>query len=70
MLEDSGEAIVDSPGEAPTVTQVAESRESIRMQALRAKIGAQTAMAIWIPRADRVGVPEEWRDGSHKIVFR
>jgi hypothetical protein len=68
--EDSGEAIVDSSGKAPAVTQVAESRESIRVQALRSKIGAQVGMAIWIPRADRVGVPEEWRDGSQKMVFR
>jgi len=34
----------------------AESRESIRVQALIAQIGARMGMSIWIPRADRGAV--------------
>src|SRR5262249_32845009 len=43
----------------------AETRESIRVQALIASIGAHMGMAIWIPRADRTAVLKEWKaDGE------
>jgi hypothetical protein len=42
----------------------AETRESIRVQALIAQIGARMGLSIWIPRADRGGVLKEWKDGA------
>jgi hypothetical protein len=37
----------------------AETRESIRIQALIANIGVQMGMSIWIPRSDRMAVLKE-----------
>jgi len=68
--EDSTEVSLELSGEAPAVIQEAEARESIRMQALIARIGGQMGMAIWIPRADRNGVLKEWKDGSERIIDR
>ena len=48
----------------------AEQRESIRVQALIAQIGARMGLAIWIPRADRGGVLKEWKDGDQNILER
>jgi len=48
----------------------AEQRESIRVQALIAQIGARMGLAIWIPRADRGGVLKEWKDGGENILER
>lgn len=41
-----------------------EVRESLRIQALLAEIGARMGAQIWIPRADRPGVLAEWK-GDH-----
>lgn len=38
-----------------------EVRESIKIQALLARIGAQMGMKIWIPRNDRTAVLSEWK---------
>ena len=53
------EAEIEPPQEAPV-----EARESIRVQALLADIGSRMGMQIWIPRADRTGVLNEWQ-GDH-----
>lgn len=45
--------------EAPPVQS--EVRESIKIQALLARIGAQMGMKIWIPRNDRNAVLSEWK---------
>jgi hypothetical protein len=37
-----------------------EARESIRIQALIADIGASMGLSIWVPRADRGAVLREW----------
>lgn len=62
---------VSVPDDPPTKEEAApapetEARESIRMQALIARIGSQMGMSIWLPRADRVAVLREWApaDGS------
>jgi len=47
-----------------------ESRESIRIQALIAKIGASMGLSIWLPRADRGAVLREWRDESKALLER
>jgi predicted RNA-binding protein len=49
---------VDVPAAAPEV------RESTRVQALLAEIGARMGMQIWIPRNNREAVLAEWK-GEH-----
>ena len=54
----------DSDEEAEVIPQ-AEVRESIKIQALIAKIGAQLELSIWLPRNDRAAVLSEWdADGA------
>lgn len=60
--EDSQPTLFESPA---TDTEV---RESIRIQALLAKIGAQMGLSIWIPRADRGGVLREWPDEDKQLL--
>jgi hypothetical protein len=45
-----------SPSDETILAPEAETRESIRVQALIASIGARMGMSIWIPRADRTAV--------------
>ncbi len=45
-----------------------ESRESIKIQALIAKIGATMGMRIWLPRADRTAVIKEWKPESDTLL--
>jgi hypothetical protein len=47
-----------------------ESRESTRIQALIASIGAQMGMSIWIPRADRGAVLKEWVNSDNRLIDR
>ena len=49
-------------------TPPAEVRESIRIQALLAEIGARMGMRIWIPRSDRNNVLAQWR-GDHEALL-
>lgn len=42
----------------------AEARESIRIQALLAEIGSRMGTQIWLPKADRSAVLNEWK-GEH-----
>lgn len=53
--------------EAPPAPET-EIRESIRIQALIARIGARMGLQIWLPRNDRGAVLREWKDaGSHVL---
>ncbi|HEX2912867.1 MAG TPA: EVE domain-containing protein [Chloroflexia bacterium] len=45
-----------------------EVRESIKIQALLADIGAKMGMKIWIPRNDRTAVLEEWKNNNPPIL--
>jgi hypothetical protein len=45
-----------------------DARESIKIQALLAQIGARMGMQIWIPRGDRTAVLAEWH-GDHSPVL-
>lgn len=56
--------------EAVEVIPESETRESIRIQALIATIGAQMGMSIWIPRSDRGGVMKEWKNEGNSILER
>ena len=56
--------------DATEVAPEAETRESIRIQALIATIGAQMGMSIWIPRSDRGGVLKEWKNEGNNLLER
>jgi hypothetical protein len=56
--------------ETAEVALEAETRESIRIQALIATIGAQMGMSVWIPRADRGGVLKEWKNEGNNLLER
>ena len=62
--DDSG-ATEETPPEPET-----ESRESIRVQALIAQIGARMGMSIWIPRANRGAVLKEWKANGQNLLDR
>lgn len=45
-----------------------EVRESIKIQALLARIGQKMGMKIWIPKADRSRVLSEWKGGESALL--
>jgi hypothetical protein len=45
-----------------------EIRESIKIQALLASIGARMGMKIWIPRNDKASVLEEWHSDNRPLL--
>lgn len=51
-------------------TPATEIRDSIRIQALLATIGASMGMSIWIPRADRGAVLKEWKNEGNNLLER
>lgn len=55
---------------SPEPSSPRDIRESARMQALLAKIGSNMGMKIWIPRADRSLVNQEWSDPSKCLLER
>jgi hypothetical protein len=55
--------------EAPRLPET-ETRESTRIQALIAQIGAQMGLSIWIPRADRAAVLKAWNASPQDILER
>jgi len=52
------------------VSQPAEVRESIQIQALLAEIGARMGMKVWLPRADRAAVLAEWKGDEEAVLDR
>ncbi len=58
------------PQPATLVNEVPEVRESIRIQALLAEIGAKMGMQIWLPRSDRGAVLAEWRGAEQPLLDR
>jgi predicted RNA-binding protein len=59
----------DTNIEAESVTgSPTEVRESIKVQALIARIGAKMGMKIWLPRNDRGAVLAEWRDDTDVLL--
>jgi hypothetical protein len=66
-----GLVAVSVPTESDTDEEVkpeAESRESIKIQALIAKIGASMGMRIWLPQSDRTAVSKEWTPDSETLL--
>jgi hypothetical protein len=53
--------LVPQDREADVEVQPRETRESSKIQALIARIGAQMGLNIWIPRNDRAAVLTEWK---------
>lgn len=59
-----GEITVSIPQDSKNEEEVfprSEARESIKIQALIAKIGYQMGLKIWLPRNDRTAVLSEWK---------
>jgi hypothetical protein len=52
----------------PESAVLQEVRESIKMQALIARIGAQMGMKVWMPRNNRAGSLSHWRDYSDALI--
>lgn len=65
-------SVPDDTGTAdePIMVPETETRESIRVQALIASIGAQMGMSIWLPRSDRTSVLKEWRTEQNMLLER
>jgi predicted RNA-binding protein len=55
----------EAGAEARTET---ESRESVQVQALIARIGASMGMKIWLPKADRLQVSKEWSSDGETLL--
>lgn len=53
--------------EAEPKTEV-EARESVKVQALIARIGASMGLRIWLPKADRAIVAKEWKPESESLL--
>lgn len=45
-----------------------EARESIKVQALLARIGATMGLTVWLPANDRAAVVREWGGDAHSVV--
>lgn len=60
--EDAEEAAEEPPAAQPDI------RESIRIQALLARIGATMGMRVWLPRHDRSAVLAEWKDAERPVL--
>jgi hypothetical protein len=65
-----GEVTVSVPLDTETevTAQPREARDSIKIQALLASIGAQMGLKIWLPKSDRAAVLGEW-PSEHKPVL-
>ena len=66
-----GEIAVSIPQDTENEEQVvprSEVRESIKIQALIAKIGAQMGLKIWVPRNDRTAVLSEWKSDKTDVL--
>jgi hypothetical protein len=60
---------VPQEGDAEPQTQApSEVRDSIKMQALLASIGAQMGMKIWMPRNNRAAALSQWQDDSNALI--
>jgi len=60
----------DSPAPEEQQAEPPEVRDSHKMQALIASIGARMGMEIWLPRADRGNVLKEWEPENNELLER
>jgi len=47
-----------------------ETRESIRVQAILAEIGARMGLKIWLPKNDRTAILTEWKNDHDALLDR
>ena len=59
---------VDSRAEDEVGAVSIDVRDSTKMQALLARIGAQMGMRIWLPKNDRTAVLSEWKDDRQVLL--
>ncbi|HVT18136.1 MAG TPA: EVE domain-containing protein [Thermoanaerobaculia bacterium] len=59
---------VPSETDVEEVRTEAETRESTKVQALIAKIGATMGMRIWLPKSDRLAVSKEWTSDGETLL--
>jgi hypothetical protein len=50
--------------------QAPETRDSHKIQAMIAQIGAQMGMQVWLPKADRGNVLKEWKPEKDELLER
>ena len=67
-LEKTVTVSVPEEVEEPEETADQEVRESVRVQALLAQIGAKMGLRIWIPARDRSAVLREWEDEGGALL--
>jgi predicted RNA-binding protein len=60
----------DVPAPEEQQAEPSETRDSHKMQALIASIGAEMGMQIWIPKADRASVTREWKPDDNQLLER
>lgn len=58
----------DVPAPEEQSAEPSETRDSHKMQALVASIGAQMGMKIWLPKGDRVRVLKEWTPQNNELL--
>lgn len=58
------------PIDTPPPIEGTEVRESFRIQALLAEIGARMGLKIWLPKADRTAVLQEWKGNQAALLER
>jgi len=66
-------SVPEDPGTVVTADVIPDetaTRESVRIQALIATIGARMGMSIWIPRSDRGTVLTEWKNEGNNLLER
>jgi predicted RNA-binding protein len=61
-------SIPDEVGAGEEPTTETESRESTKMQARIAGIGASMGMRIWLPKSDRLSVSKEWKAENDTLL--
>ena len=66
--EEREEQQLETPAIAAPAAVEVEVRESIKIQSLIAKIGAKMGLSIWLPRADRGLVLQEWKAGEKELL--
>jgi hypothetical protein len=59
---------IDEP--VASAQPVSEVRESYKVQALLADIGARMGLHIWLPKSDRAAVLQEWKGDQSRLLDR
>ncbi len=70
---ENSQVVVSIPDNEPAIDdnhkhQRMEQRDSIKMQALLAKIGERMGLKIWLPKSDRQRVLDIWKPGEESLL--